>query len=89
MKIPLSFMESVTKLTVLRSHGVVDGDSEWCNMLWDDLGGLFFVIDLEEVKWLKRPRALEPTSGNTRDGHRVGGEKSRKKLLSSLSAVCS
>ncbi|KAJ9484629.1 hypothetical protein VN97_g8746 [Penicillium thymicola] len=66
-------------LTVLRSHGVVHRDSEWRNMLWDDLGGRLFIIDLEEMKWLKRPRALEPTSGNTRHGHRVGAEKSRKK----------
>ncbi|KXG46665.1 uncharacterized protein PGRI_055210 [Penicillium griseofulvum] len=76
-------------LTVLRSHGVVHGDSEWRNMLWDDLGVRLFVIDLEEVKWLKRPRALEPTSGNMRHGHRVGVRKSRKKLLSSSTAVCS
>ncbi|KAI2765294.1 hypothetical protein DTO012A8_9489 [Penicillium roqueforti] len=76
-------------LTVLRSHGVVHGDSEWRNMLWDDLGVRLFVIDLEEVKWLKRPRALEPTSGNMRHGHRVGVGKSRKKLLSSSTAVCS
>lgn len=48
-------------LTVLRSHGVVHRDSEWRNMLWDDLGGRLFIIDLEEMKWLKRPRALEPT----------------------------
>ncbi|CAG7940291.1 unnamed protein product [Penicillium salamii] len=76
-------------LTVLRSHGVFHGDSEWRNMLWDDLGARLFVIDLEEVKWLKRPRALEPTSGNMRHGHRVGVGKSRKKLLSSSTAVCS
>jgi hypothetical protein len=65
-------------LTVLRSHGVIHGDSEWRNMLWDDLGVRLFVIDLEEVKWLKRPRALEPTSGNMRHGHHVGAEESRK-----------
>lgn len=76
-------------LTVLRSHGVVHGDSEWRNMLWDDLGVRLFVIDLEEVRWLKRPRALEPTSGNIRHGHRVGVGESRKKLLSSSTAVCS
>ncbi|KAJ6061095.1 hypothetical protein N7444_001791 [Penicillium canescens] len=75
-------------LAVLRSHGVVHGDSEWRNMLWDDLGGRLIVIDLEDVKWVKRPRALEPTSGNTRHGHRVGGGKSRQRLLSSSTAVC-
>ncbi|CAG8908439.1 unnamed protein product [Penicillium egyptiacum] len=76
-------------LTVLRSHGVAHGDSEWRNMLWDDLGGRLFVIDLEDMKWLKRPRALEPTSGNMGRGHRVGAGKSRKKLLSNSTAVCS
>jgi hypothetical protein len=29
---------------------------------------------LEDVKWLKRPRALEPTSGNTRRNHCVRAE---------------
>ncbi|KAJ6038268.1 uncharacterized protein N7446_005078 [Penicillium canescens] len=75
-------------LAVLRSHGVVHGDSEWRNMLWDDLSGRLIVIDLEDVKWVKRPRALEPTSGNTRHGHRVGEGKSRQRLLSSSTAVC-
>ncbi|CAG7989959.1 unnamed protein product [Penicillium salamii] len=76
-------------LTVLRSHGVAHGDSEWRNMPWDDLGVRLFVIDLEEVKWLKRPRALEPTFGNMRHGHRVGAGKGRKRLLCSSTAVCS
>ncbi|KAK9847087.1 hypothetical protein MYU51_020491 [Penicillium brevicompactum] len=75
-------------LTVLRSHGIVHGDSEWRNMLWDDLGVRLFVIDLEEVKWLKRSQALEPNSGNKRHGHRVGVGKSRKSLISSSTAVC-
>ncbi|KAJ6038412.1 uncharacterized protein N7446_005212 [Penicillium canescens] len=75
-------------LTVLRSHGVVHSDNEWRNMLWDDLGGRLVVIDLEDVRWLKRPRTLEPTSGNTRHGHRVGAGKSRHRLLSSSIAVC-
>jgi hypothetical protein len=73
---------------VLRSHGVVHGDSEWRNMLWDDLGGHLVVIDLEDVRWLKRPRALEPTSGNTRRGNRVGTGKGRQRPLSSSTAVC-
>ncbi|OQE70406.1 hypothetical protein PENNAL_c0117G06889 [Penicillium nalgiovense] len=49
-------------LAVLRSHGVVLGDSEWRKMLWDDLGGRLVANDSEDVKWSKRPRALEPTS---------------------------
>lgn len=57
-------------LAVLQLHGVVHGDSEWRNMLWDDPGGRLVVVDLEDVKWLKRPQALEPASGNAR-GHRV------------------
>lgn len=38
-------------------------------MLWDELTGRLVVIDLEEVKWLKRPRPLQPTSGNSQGGH--------------------
>ena len=76
-------------LTVLRSYGVVHNDSEWRNMLWDDLSGQLIVIDLEDVKLLKRRRVLESTSGNTWRGHRVGAGKSRKKPLSSSTAVCS
>ncbi|KAJ5856774.1 hypothetical protein N7455_007668 [Penicillium solitum] len=75
-------------LAVFRSHGVIHSDDEWRNMLWDDLGGRLFVIDLEDVKWLKRPRALEPIVGNTPHGHRVGARKSRQRLLSSSTTVC-
>ncbi|KAJ5111727.1 hypothetical protein NUU61_001357 [Penicillium alfredii] len=75
-------------LAVLRSRGVVHSDSEWRNMLWDDPGGRLVVVDLEDVKWLKRPRALEPASGNIWRAHSVGVEKSRQRLLSSSSAVC-
>ncbi|KAI3048184.1 hypothetical protein CBS147353_11720 [Aspergillus niger] len=53
-------------LTVLRSRGVIHCDSEWRNMLWDDLSGRLAVTDLEDVKWLKRARALESVSANTR-----------------------
>ena len=58
-------------LAVLRSCGVVHGDSEWRNMLWDDPGGRLVVVDLEDVEWLKRPQALKPASGNAQRGHRV------------------
>ncbi|KAI2883675.1 hypothetical protein CBS63078_11354 [Aspergillus niger] len=37
-------------LTVLRSRGVIHCDSEWRNMLWDDLSGRLVVIDLGDVK---------------------------------------
>ncbi|KAJ6035569.1 uncharacterized protein N7446_010330 [Penicillium canescens] len=67
-------------LAVFRSHGVVHSDGEGRNMLWDDLGGRLVVIDLEDVRWLKRPRTLEPISGNTRRGHRVGMGKNRQSL---------
>jgi Ser/Thr protein kinase RdoA (MazF antagonist) len=67
---------------------VLHGDSEWRNMLWDDLGSHLIVIDLEDVKWLKRPRALEPMSGNARHCHRVKVGNSGQKLLSSSTAVC-
>jgi hypothetical protein len=36
------------------------------------------VIHLEDVKWLKRRRVLESTSGNTWRGHRVGAGKASK-----------
>ncbi|KKK17251.1 hypothetical protein ARAM_001828 [Aspergillus rambellii] len=60
-------------LAVLRSHGVIHGDSEWRNMLWDELGGRLMVIDLEDVRWLKGPRALESLSPNTWNGRRTSG----------------
>ncbi|GKZ98622.1 hypothetical protein AnigIFM59636_004604 [Aspergillus niger] len=53
-------------LTALRSRGVIHCDSEWRNMLWDDLSGHLVVVDLEDVKWLKRARALGSVSANTR-----------------------
>ena len=65
------YWERDNALAILRSHGVVHGDSEWRNMLWDDLGSRLIVIDLEDMKWLNRPRALEPTSGNAQHAHRV------------------
>ncbi|KAJ5946329.1 hypothetical protein N7454_003168 [Penicillium verhagenii] len=62
-------------LAVLQSHGVTHGDSEWRNMLWDDVDHHLVVIDLEDMKWLKRPRALEPASGNTGPVRRVREDK--------------
>ena len=62
-------------LAVLRSCGVIHNDHEWRNMLWDDLSGRLVVIDLEDVKWLKRPRALESPSGSTR--RRSKGKQAR------------
>jgi hypothetical protein len=41
-------------LQVLQSHGVLHGDSEWRNMLWDFDTGRAFMIDLEDVSWMKR-----------------------------------
>lgn len=72
---------------MLLSYGVIHSDNEWRNMLWDDLSGRLVIIDLEDVKWLKRPRALEPISSNTRRVYRTGAGKSRKTLLSSSTAV--
>lgn len=47
-----SFFEEERKkaLAVLRSHGVVHSDSEWRNILWDNLSCRLVVIDLEDVK---------------------------------------
>ena len=71
---------------MLRSYGVIYSDSEWRNMLWDGLGGHLVVIDLEEVKWLKRPWAFELTSGNAY-GYGAKAGKSGQRLLSSSTAV--
>ncbi|RAH74742.1 uncharacterized protein BO66DRAFT_433856 [Aspergillus aculeatinus CBS 121060] len=75
-------------LAVLQSHGIIHGDSEWRNMLWDDVGRHLFVIDLEDVKWLKRSRALELASGNGRQVHCVRDVKSKQCLASSSNGVC-
>jgi hypothetical protein len=74
-------------LAVLRSRGVIHGDSEWRNMLWDEPGGRLVVIDLEDVKRLKRPRALEPTFGNARHGHLAKAVKSGQTVPSRPTAV--
>ena len=74
-------------LAMLRSHGVVHGDGEWRNMLWDGLSDRLVVVDLEDVRWMKRPRALEPTSGNTRHDRRLRVGKNRQRLLSSSTTV--
>ncbi|KAJ5120823.1 uncharacterized protein N7515_010211 [Penicillium bovifimosum] len=75
-------------LAVLRSHGLVHNNSGWRNTLWDELSGFMVIIDLEDVKWLKRPRALEPISGNTRRVYRAAAAESRNRLLCSSTAVC-
>lgn len=58
-------------LAMLQLHGVVQGDSEWHNILWNGLNHCLVVVDLEDIRWLKRSQALEPTSGNTRRGYRL------------------
>ena len=63
---------------MLQLHGIIHSDNKWCNMLWDDVGHHLVVVDLEDVKWLKRPHALEPASGNTRLVCRVREDKSRQ-----------
>ena len=51
-------------------HRVVHSNSEWHNMLWDDLSGCLVVIDLEDVKWfscaLKWPAFLVSESAGLR-----------------------
>lgn len=72
-------------LATLRSHGVAHGDSEWRNMLWDYLGRRLIVIYLEDVKWLKRPRALKPVTRNARRARRAKTGKCRQ--ISPSSAI--
>ncbi|KAF9882709.1 hypothetical protein FE257_005504 [Aspergillus nanangensis] len=69
------YNERENALATLRSHGLDHGDSEWRNMLWDDRENRLIVIDLEDVTWSKRPRALESTSGNARGHRRIAGLK--------------
>ena len=75
-------------LAVLRSHGVVHGDTEWRNMLWDNSSGQLVVIDLEGMKWLKRCRPLQPTSANKRGGLISGSQKNKQKCMSNSPVVC-
>ncbi|KAJ5100768.1 hypothetical protein N7456_006820 [Penicillium angulare] len=70
--------ERVEALALLRFHGIIHGDSEWRNMLWDDVGHHLVVVDLEDMKWLKRLRALGPASGNGRHVYRVREDKGRQ-----------
>ena len=74
-------------LAILQSHGVVHSDSEWHNMLWDDLNHCLVVIDLEDIRWLKCPWALEPISDNIWHGHCLHLGKNRQRLLSSSTTV--
>jgi hypothetical protein len=77
-------------LSILRSHGVDHKDKEWRNMLWDESTRRLVIIDLEDVEWLKlpkRPRALQPTTGNLCD-HAARAPKNKRRRLPSLPAAC-
>ncbi|PYI07075.1 hypothetical protein BO78DRAFT_367384 [Aspergillus sclerotiicarbonarius CBS 121057] len=41
-------------LKVLRSHGMVHGDSEWRNVLWNESASCAVMIDFEDVTWLEK-----------------------------------
>ncbi|KAL4888051.1 hypothetical protein BDV59DRAFT_189431 [Aspergillus ambiguus] len=66
-------------LTVLRSHGVIHKDKEWRNMLWDEITKRLIVIDLEDMAWFKRPRPLQPISGNLRSRHTAGARNNKQR----------
>ncbi|KAJ5404042.1 hypothetical protein N7509_003913 [Penicillium cosmopolitanum] len=74
-------------LAAFRSHRVVHRDSEWRNMLWDDLDNRLIVIDLEDLERLKRSRTLELTSGNARYGHLAKVRKYGQVPLSNSIAI--
>lgn len=57
-------------LSVLRSHGMMHLDTAWRNMLWDEIGQRLIVIDLEDMRRVKQPRAIESTCGNGRASKR-------------------
>ena len=69
-EIRTSSPERARVLGILDSNGIVHGDTEWRNMLWNDQEGKLVVIDLEDVKRLKRPRPLGASSGNRALGRR-------------------
>ncbi|RDH26819.1 hypothetical protein BDQ94DRAFT_186124 [Aspergillus welwitschiae] len=62
-------------LAEICSCGATHCDSEWRNMLWDDLSGHLVVVDLEDMKWLKRPGALDYISDSTQRTRCVGAMK--------------
>ncbi|RHZ44725.1 uncharacterized protein CDV56_101514 [Aspergillus thermomutatus] len=77
-------------LSILQSHGVDHKDKEWRNMLWDESTQRLVIIDLEDVEWLKqpkRPRALQPTTGNLCH-HAARAPRSKRRRLRSLPAAC-
>jgi hypothetical protein len=74
-------------LAAFCSHRVVYRDSEWRNMLWDDLGNRLIVINLEDLERLKRSRALKLTSRNSRYSHLAKVRKSGQVPLSNSIAV--
>lgn len=68
-------------LKLLQERGVNHRDKEWRNMLWDDLTRCLIVVDLEDIEWLKRPRPLQLTSGNTWGGHIAEARKNKQRRL--------
>ncbi|KAL2846620.1 hypothetical protein BJY01DRAFT_234520 [Aspergillus pseudoustus] len=75
-------------LAALQKHGVEHQDKEWRNMLWDEQTRSLVVVDLEDVEWLKRPRVLHQTSGNSLGRRIAKGQKTKRRRLSSLTAAC-
>ncbi|KAL2793211.1 hypothetical protein BJX66DRAFT_326258 [Aspergillus keveii] len=59
-------------------------------MLWDESNQRLVIIDLEDVEWLKqpkRPRALQPTTGNLCH-HAARAPRNKRRRLRSLPAAC-
>ena len=52
-------------LKALQERGAEHRDKEWRNMLWNEQTRSLVVVDLEDMKWLKRPRPLQLISGNS------------------------
>lgn len=61
--------ERIKLRKILRSHGIVHGDLEYRNILWNDSLGHAIVIDFEDVTWVKNRQPLGPTSGNVARGN--------------------
>ncbi|BCS30693.1 uncharacterized protein APUU_80996A [Aspergillus puulaauensis] len=75
-------------LKALKEHGAEHKDKEWRNILWDEQTRSLVVVDLEDMEWLKRPRPLQPTSGNSLGRGLVQRQKNKRRCLSSLAAAC-
>ena len=58
-------------LAILQLYKVIYSDSEQYNILQDDPSSYLVIVDLEDIKWLKRPQVLKPISSNIYYGYYI------------------